>query len=110
MRAISGYTNQVSLLLYLDIPPHIVADFRKISLHTGSVLVVDNLQKFLQLGANLCHLIVGVWVEEDFLQKIIVLVEHTFGYSHVAFKGCSGCVLMLHYGSEHESGDEGDTQ
>ena len=88
----------------------IVADLREICLHAVGILVVDDFEKFLQLGANLRDLVVGVGVEQDFLEQVVVLVEHALGNTHVALEGCSRCVLMLHDGGKDEGRDEGNRQ
>lgn len=87
---------------------HVIADFCQIALHTFAIPLVDNLQQFFQLRTDLCHLVVGIGVKEDFLQQVVVLIEHPLGYAHVAFEGGTRSILMLHDGSKDEGADEGD--
>ena len=94
------------LLFYLYIALDIISDFRQIALHTIGILGVDNLQQLLELRTNLRHLVVGVRVKQDFLQQVVVLVQHTLGNAHVALEGGAGRILMLHHGREYECGYE----
>ena len=72
--------------------------------------MVDDVKQFLEFIAYLCHLIARVGVEQDFLQQIVILVEHTLGNAHVTLEGRTRSVLMLHHGSKHECADKGNTQ
>ena len=98
------------LLLDFNVALNVITDLRQITLHALGILVVDNLKEFFQLCSNLSYLVVGIGVEEDFLKQIVVLVEHTLGYTHVALEGGTRCILMLHDSSEHEGRHKGDTQ
>ena len=97
-----------SAALDFYIAAHIVADLRQIALHALGILLVDDFEQFLQLRTNLRDLIVGIGVEEDFLQQVVILVEHALGNAHVTLEGGARRVLMLHDGSKDEGGDEGD--
>ena len=94
----------LSILLVnnLYIALHVIANLREIALHALSILVVDDLQKFLQLRTDLTHLVVGIGVEEDFLQQVVILVQHTLGNAHVTLEGGSWCILMLHHSRKDE--------
>ena len=97
-------------LLDFDVALDIIAYLREIAFHAVGILVVDDFQEFFQLRTNLRHLVVGVGVEKDFLQQIVVLIQHTLGNAHVALEGGTRGVLMLHDSSKDEGGDEGNTQ
>ena len=94
----------------LNIALDVVADLREIAFHAIGIFVVDDLQQLFQLRTDLGDLIVGVGVEEDFLQEIVVFVEYPFGDAHVALKGGTWCILMLHDSCEHKRRDERDRQ
>ena len=87
-----------------------IADFLKIQLHAITILMVDDIKQFLEFITYLCHLIARVGVEQDFLQQIVILVEHALGYTHVALEGSSWSILMLHDGSKDECADKRNTQ
>ncbi len=57
------------LLRLLDVP----SNLGQILLHVLLIAVVDDLDDFLHLSANLLHLPFGVWVEEDFAQEGVIL-------------------------------------
>ena len=95
-------------ILDLDVTLDIISNLREVAFHTVGILVVDNLKQLLQLGTYLRHLVVGLGVEQDFLQQVVVLVEHALGNLHVTLEGGTGGILMLHHGSKDERGDEGD--
>ena len=90
------------LLLNLDITLDVITDLRKISLHAVSIFGIDDLEQFLQFSTDLRHLIVGVGVEENFLQEVVVFVEHTLGDAHVTLEGGTRGILVFHDGSKHE--------
>ena len=94
----------------LNITFDVVANLGEIAFHAIGILVVDDLQQLFQLCTDLGDLIVGVGVEEDFLQEIVVFVEHSLGDAHVTFKGGTWCILMLHDSCEHKRRDEGNRQ
>ena len=89
-------------MLDFDVALDVVSDFRKVTFHALGILVVDDFQELFQLRTNLRHLVVGIGVEQNFLQQIIVLVEHehTFGNAHVALEGSTWRILMFHDSSE----------
>ncbi len=58
--------------------------------HTLRILVVNDVDELSKLLSDLCHLTRCVWVEEDFLQQVIIFVEHALGYLHVALEGGAG--------------------
>ena len=87
---------------------HVVANLCEVALHAVGILVVDDFEQLLQLGAYLAHLVVGVGVEEYFLQQVVVFAEHALGNAHVALEGGAGSVLRFHDGCEDEGGDEGN--
>ena len=82
----------------------------KISFHVLLIAAVDDIEKLFQLHAYLHHLIVGIGVEEDLLQQVVVFGEHALCYLLMALEGCSGCVLMFHQGGEDERRDERNAQ
>lgn len=92
------------LLRLLDISSYL----RQILLHVLLVAVVDDLDDFFHLSANLLHLPFGVGVEEDFAQQGVIFGEHSLGNLHVTLEGGAWGILVLHHGSEGEGGDEGD--
>ena len=64
--------------------------------HTLRILVVDDVDELSKLLSDLCHLTRCVWVEEDFLQQVIIFVEHALGYLHWRLKvvpGASWCFI-----------------
>ena len=52
----------------------------------------------------------GIGVKEDFLQQVVILVQHALGDTHVALERGARCILMLHHSSKHERRDKGDRQ
>ena len=50
----------------------------------------------------------GVGIEEDFLQQVVILIEHALGDTHVALECGTRRILMLHHGSKDKRGDEGN--
>ena len=98
------------LLLNLDIALDVVANLGEVALHARSIFLVDDFEELFQLGTDLRHLVVGVGVEEDFLQQVVIFVEHTLGDAHVTLEGGTRGVLMLHDSSKDEGGDEGDAE
>lgn len=96
------------LLFYLYIALDIISDFRQIALHTIGILGVDNLQQLLELRTNLRHLVVGVRVKQDFLQQVVIFVQHTLGNAHVALESGTRCILVLHDGGKDEGRHKGD--
>lgn len=76
--------------LYLYVALYVVAYLGEVALHAFGILVVDNLEQLLQLSADLRHLVVGVGIEEYFLQQIVILIEHALGNAHVALEGGAG--------------------
>lgn len=98
------------LLLNLDVALHVVANLGEIGFHALGILLVDDFQEFFQLGANLADLVVGIGVEQDFLQQIVVLIEHALGYLHVTLEGGTWGVLMLHDSCKDEGRYEWNTQ
>ncbi len=92
------------------VPPHVASYFREIGFDAGSVFPVDDAKQLFKFVAYLCHLFAGIGVEEDFLQQIVVFVEHPFGYLHVPLERGAGRILMLHHGGEHECAHERDAQ
>ena len=44
--------------------------------HTLCILVVNDVDELSKLLSDLCHLPRCVWVEENFLQQVIIFVEH----------------------------------
>ena len=91
------------LLFYLYVAFHIIPYLCEIGFHAFRVFVIDDLQEFLQLRSYLCHLTACVGVEEDFLQQVVIFVQHSLGNPHVSFERCSRCILVFHHGSEHKS-------
>ena len=61
--------------------------------HTLRILVVNDVDELSKLLSDLCHLTRCVWVEEDFLQQVIIFVEHALGYLHVALEGGARSIL-----------------
>ena len=57
-----------------------ISDFGKEEFHTLRILVVDDVDELSKLLSDLCHLTRCVWVEEDFLQQVIIFVEHALGH------------------------------
>ena len=51
-----------------------------------------------------------VWVEEDFLQQVIIFVEHALGYLHVALEGGARSILVLHHCRKGKGAHERNTQ
>ncbi len=101
-------TRRGTLFLYLNIASDVVANLLQVGLHAVAILLVDDFEQLLQLGTYLADLVVGVGVEEYFLQQVVVFVEHALGNSHVALEGGARRVLMLHDGGKDEGGNEGD--
>ena len=56
------------------------------------------------------YLFRSVGVEENLLQQVIILAEHSAGNVHVAFERSSRCVLVFHDCREDESADERNAQ
>ena len=52
----------------------------------------------------------GVGIEKDLLQQVVVFGEHAPGYLHVALESCARRILRLHDGGKDEGRDEGDAQ
>ena len=100
----------MSSLINFNVAFDVIPNLRQVAFHAIGVFLVDNFQKFFELRSNLGYLVVRIGVEQDFLQQVVVLVQHTLGYAHVAFEGRSWCILMLHDGSKDKGADEGDTQ
>ena len=73
------------------------------STHTFCIFLTDDFEQFVQLGADALYLCRCARIEEDFLQKVIVLVQYSLGDGHVALEGGARCILMLH----HRGKDEG---
>ena len=80
-----------AMVLFVDfyVALYVITNLGEITLHACSILLVDNLQQLFQLGTNLGHLVVGIGVEEDFLQQVVILVEYTLGNTHVALESSS---------------------
>ena len=74
----------------------------QIALHSVCILMIDDIEKFLQLITNLRNLIMSVRVEKDFLKQIVILTKHAFSNTHVTLEGGTWGVLWLHNGSKHE--------
>ena len=79
-----------------------IAYLCQVCFHAYSILVVDDVEEFLQLGAYLRHLVVGVGVEENLLQQVVVFRQHTLGNLHVALEGGARSILMFHHGCKDE--------
>ena len=97
-----------SLLLDLNVALDVVTNLREIALHAVGIALVDDLEELLELGTYLGHLVVGVGVEENLLQQVVVLIENAFGNAHMTLEGGARRVLVLHDGGKDEGGDEGD--
>ena len=80
------------------------------SLHAMGILMVDDVNELSQILTNLSHLTGCIWIEENLLQEIIILIEHTLGYLHMALEGGTRSILMLHHSRESKSAHEWDTQ
>lgn len=88
----------------------VFADFLQIGIEACFVLAVDDVHQVFQFVTDFPDLTTHARIEKDFAQERVVFSEHSFGNGHVALKGGSGSVLMLHDGRKHEGGDEGGAQ
>ena len=89
---------------------YVLSNFGKVGVHSLFVLVVDNLNKLLQLGTDVLHMVLCAWVEEDFSKQGVIFREHTSRYFVMTLEGGAGGILMLHDGREDEGADEGHGQ
>ena len=87
-----------------------MANLLQVCLHPLVIFFVDNLQQLLQLFPYPHHIIVGVGVEEDFLQQVVILVEHPLGDLHMSLEGGTRRILVLHHGCKYEGADKRDAQ
>ena len=78
--------------------------------HTLRILVVNDVDELSKLLSDLCHLTRCVWVEEDFLQQVIIFVEHALSYLHVALEGGARSILVLHHCRKGKGAHERNTQ
>ena len=78
--------------------------------HTLCILVVNDVDELSKLLSDLCHLPRCVWVEENFLQQVIIFVEHALGYLHVALEGGARSILVLHHCRKGKGAHERNTQ
>ena len=99
-----------SLLVYLDVFLHVIANLGEEEFHAMGILVVDDIYQLRQLLTYLGYLPGSVRVEEDFLQEIIILVEHALGYLHVPLEGGTWSILVLHHRSKGKGTHKGDAQ
>ena len=87
-----------------------MANLLQICLHPFVILFVDNLQQLLQLFSYPHHIIVGVGVEEDFLQQVVILVEHSLGDLHMSLEGGTRRILVLHHSRKNKGADKRNAQ
>ena len=78
----------------------------KIRLHALRIFIVYNLKKLFEFGAYLCHLVMGIRIEENLLKQVVVFRQHSLGNTHMPFEGCARSILMLHDSSKDECGDK----
>ena len=100
----------ILFFLNLNIFLHMISDFGKEEFHTLRILVVDDVDELSKLLSDLCHLTRCVWVEEDFLQQVIIFVEHALSYLHVALEGGARSILVLHHCRKGKGAHERNTQ
>ena len=79
-------------------------------LHAVGILMINDVDKFRQLLTYLGYLTRGVWIEKDFLQEVIILIEHTLGYLHMTFESSTRRILMLHHCCESKGTHKRNTQ
>ena len=85
---------------------YIVPNLAKIGMHAVGILTAYYVKEFVQFGTYPFHLFRGTWVEQDFLKQIIVFVQNSLGYCHVAFECCTGRILVFHHCSKYECRNE----
>ena len=52
---------------------YILPDFGVIVLHPIRITIVNDFEQFLQLAAYLRHLVMGLGIEQNFLEQVVVL-------------------------------------
>lgn len=85
-----------------DVAFDVGAYLGEICFHAGGVFIVDDGEEVFELLANLIDLVVGVGIEEHFLQQVVVFVEYALGNAQMALEGGTWRILMLHDGREDE--------
>src|SRR5574344_1914663 len=75
----------------------ILTDGSEEGLHFFSILVFDNLQQVTQFFPDLFQLLRRERVEQNLLQKVIVLRHQPLGNSHVPFECGTRSLLMTHH-------------
>ena len=97
---------KTSLLIPFDVAAHVISDFGEVVLHAFGIASVDDFKQFLELGSYLADLVVGVGVEENLLEQIVVFIKNALCNLHVTFESGAGCILMFHDSREDECRDE----
>ena len=87
-----------------------VTNLRQEELHAFGILVINDVYQLRQLFTYLRNLSRSIRIEKDFLQEIIILIQHTLGYLHVALEGSTRCILMLHHSRKGKGADKRNTQ
>lgn len=88
----------------------ILPDLRQIPLHALGILVLDDGEEVLQLGADVGHLRRGTGVEEYLLQQKVIFAEQAAGNVHMFLERSARRFLVLHDGGKDEGGHERDAE